>query len=571
MRHPNSRPLPLLALAAALGVAACTPDGGAPADSATVEGEAGGVLVIASPAPPSAVVPLRAQSLQARQIVDLVYDPLVEIGPELNTVGDAGFTPRLAERWTWAADSLSIAFHLDPRARWHDGRAVRAEDVRFTLDLARNPAAGSSDRSNLEAIDSVTVADSLTAVVWFGRKYPEQFYDAAGRLLVLPAHLWSGVRPDSLDASPRGAAPVGSGPFRFSRAEPRVLIELAANTEYHLGRPKLDRVIIRHATDPAAASSQLLAGEVDFYEALTPEHIALVATSPDVVARTGPGVAYAFLVFNQRDPRDNRLPHALFADRELRRAVTMLVDRETIAHSILDSLARGGIGPFPRGLSVADTTIRQLPYDPARAAAILDSLGWRDADGDGVRERGGRPLRFSVLVPTASAHRMKASLLLQEQLAKGGVQAELQTLDIQPFMGDLAARRFDAALDAWVLTDGSPAGTRNTWGSFGVNVNGGQNRGSYVNVAFDAQVDSGLATFDATARQAHFSRAYQIAVDDAPAIWLYDPKNAYGIHRRYQTPPMRPTGWWLDVRHWWIPTAERLPRDQAGLPTVAPR
>ena len=568
MRLPLSRPLPLLALAAALGAVGCG-DRATPDAPAAAEGDVGGVLVIASPAPPAAVVPLHAsRSIQARQIADLVYDPLVEIGPELNTMGDAGFTGRLAERWTWAADSLSIAFHLSPRARWHDGRPVTAADVRFTYELTKDPAAASSDRSTLAGIDSVTTTDSLTAVFWFARKHPEQFYDAGGRLLVLPAHLWRDVKPDSLDAAPHAAAPVGSGPFRFSRAEPGVLIELVANTEYHLGRPKLDRVIIRHATDPAAASAQLLAGEVDFYEALTPEHVALVAGTPDVVARIGPGVSYAYLVFNQRDAQGSGRPHPLFADRELRRALTMLVDRETIARSILDSLARGGLGPFPRGLSVADTTIRQIPFDTARAVAVLDSLGWRDANGDGVRERDGRPLRFTLLVPTSSAARVKAATILQQQLAAGGVAVELEQVDIQRFMGDFGGRRFDAALGAWVLNDGSPSGARNTWGSHGATLQGGQNTGSYMNVAFDAQVDSGLATFDMAARKRHFREAYQIAVDDAPAIWLYDPRNAYGIHRRFQTPPMRPAGWWLDVRRWWIPADQRLPRDQVGLPAA---
>jgi peptide/nickel transport system substrate-binding protein len=90
----------------------------------------GGTMVVAQPGEPATLLPPLAGLSIERQITDLLYDRLAEIGDDLNTVGDRGFRKQLADRWEWAADSLSIAFHLDPRARWHDGVPVRASAVR---------------------------------------------------------------------------------------------------------------------------------------------------------------------------------------------------------------------------------------------------------------------------------------------------------------------------------------------------------------------------------------------------------------------------------------------------------
>ncbi len=121
------------------------------------------------------------------QVEAQLFEKLAEVGMGLNTVGDAGFVPVLATGWTWAPDSLSIAFHIDPKARWHDGAPVTANDVRFTWQLYADSATGSLVRPLILSIDSVTVRDSLTAVVWFSRRTPEQFLDAAWQMRDPPA------------------------------------------------------------------------------------------------------------------------------------------------------------------------------------------------------------------------------------------------------------------------------------------------------------------------------------------------------------------------------------------------
>src|SRR4051812_48433687 len=149
----------------------------------------GGTIVISSSADADILFPPLTLSVQGRQVVDQVFDNLADIGPALNTVGDAGFTPRLADSWRWAADSLSVAFHINPKARWHDGAPVRADDVRYTFQLVKDTSLASPLSSNLDNVDSVSVPDSLIAVVWFHQRAPDAFFKAASPVAILPSHL----------------------------------------------------------------------------------------------------------------------------------------------------------------------------------------------------------------------------------------------------------------------------------------------------------------------------------------------------------------------------------------------
>lgn len=549
-----------------LALAACDRNAttGGPDDAAAGPPVDGGSLVWTVGGAPGSLLPLHLASIASKQIADLAYERLAEIRPSLNTIGSEDFDPMLARDWSWGPDSLSITFRLAPGARWHDGRPVTSRDVRFTIARYQDPAVGSNDGTYLKAIDSVTTPDSLTATFWFSRRYPEQFYDAAARASILPEHLLGDVRPDSLRFHAHATAPVGSGRWRVVRHEPGRIVELAANTEYHLGRPHLDRVVMTVAADPTTATTQLLTGEADLYEALRLENMGEVANSRTIVARVAPGMAYSFMAFNFRDPAAPSRPHPVLGDVAVRRALAMAVDRAGLVRGIMDSLGTVGAGPFPRSLPVADTTAPHPAFSTADAGAALDAAGWRDADGDGVREKDGRPLALRIIVPTSSALRQRLAVALQQQLKPAGVALEIATLELNAFMQEQNAGKFDLTLGSWVLTDGSPSGLRNTWGT-----RGAQNVGHYANPAFDAQVDSGNAAFDPAQRRAHFGRAFRIIAEDVPAVWLYEPHNALGISRRFVTPELRPTGWWLDLHEWWIPADRRTPRDAAAPTTVA--
>src|SRR5256714_9320419 len=195
--------------------------------------EPGGTLVISTTPDPGTLFPPLVARTQAKQITEQIHDYLADVGPEMNTLGEKGFRAQLTDGWRWSADSLSLAFHLNPRARWHDGKAVSAHDVQFTFVLNKNPELGGVFLSELTNIDSVTASDSLTAVFWFHRRSPTQFLDAAAQLLILPAHLLEKTALQSLREI--DAPIVGSGRFRIGRRDQGANVEIVADIAHYRG------------------------------------------------------------------------------------------------------------------------------------------------------------------------------------------------------------------------------------------------------------------------------------------------------------------------------------------------
>lgn len=522
----------------------------------------GGTLAISTGGDPDVLIPSLVQSVQAAQMTDMIYDRLANIGDSLNILNDKGFTPRLADHWTWSADSLSIAFHINLAAKWHDGLPVRSNDVRFTIASTKDSSLGSPVTALIMNIDSVSTPDSATAVYWFHARSPQQFYDAVYQLPIMPEHVWKNIPPAGWRASDAAKNPVGSGQYRFLRWIPRTAVELVADTTNYRGAPKLSRLIWSIAPDFNTALTRFLTGETDFFEQLRPENLPEVAKHPELRTKQYHALQYLFAQFNLRDPANHARPHPIFGNRELRRALTMATDRVTLVRSVYDSLALPALGPTVRAYPTTDPNLPQIPFDLPRARQILDSLGWRVRTSDSVRSRNGRPLKFTLSVPSSSKVRVRLAVLLQEQFRQAGVKMDVEQLDFPVLVEKNRKRAFDATIGLW-STQPSPGAVLGSWGTMGSRAASGNNFGSYESPVFDAYVDSALSSFDPAKRKSYFTTAYETIIQDAPAIWLAEPIPTVGYHSRLQLAPLRPDAWWAHITEWRIPVDKRIPRDNA--------
>ena len=547
----------IVLVVAAVGLTACF--GNEPARSS---GENGGTLVISVGGEPDVLFPPLSETTSAQIVENLVYDPLAEIGDSLSTVGDAGFKPRLAKSWTWAPDSLSIAFHIDSMAKWHDGVPVRSGDVKSTYRAYTDTASGSPFAVTLASIDSVTTPDSMTAVFWFKKRSPLQFFDAVYNMSILPGHLLKGVTGAGLRTSSLARTPVGTGRFRFVSWAPGSSLQLAADTSNYLGRPHLDRVVMTIAPDFNTALTRLVGGEADVLEQVPAASLPDIAKDTSLNRTLDPGLDYNFVQFNLKDPKQPGRPHKLFADRALRRALSEAVDRASIVKNVYDSLAFVALGPTVRAYPTTDTTLAPIGYSVDKAKHDLDSLGWKDSNGDGIRDRGGVPLEFTLEVPGSSKARSRMAVLIQEQLKQIGVKMNIDQLDFPAFISREGNRSFDAVFGGWHV-EASPGSIRQTWGSAG-SAKGGTNYGSYSNPSFDAEVDSALSAQTLAERRAHFTAAYRIIDEDAPAIWFAEPKRIMAVNRRIETGRLRADTWWANLADWKIPADKRIARDASA-------
>jgi peptide/nickel transport system substrate-binding protein len=378
----------------------------------------------------------------------------------------------------------------------------------------------------------------------------------------MPEHIWQSIPPAGWRASDAARNPIGSGQYRFARWIPRAAVELVADTSNYRGAPKLSRLVWSIAPDFTAAVTRFLSGETDFFEALRPENLADVAKNPELRTKQYHGLQYQFLQFNLRDPANHDRPHPILGNRELRRALTMATDRATLVRSVYDTLALTALGPTVRTYPTTDPNLTQIPFDLPRARQILDSLGWRVAGSDSLRSRNGRPLQFTLSVPSSSTPRVQMAVLLQEQLRRAGVKVNVEKLDFPVLIEKNRKRTFESWIGAW-STEPSPGSVLGSWGIGGSRATSGNNFGSYENPAFDANIDSALASFDQVKRKAYFTKAYETIIQDAPAIWLAEPLQSVGYHSRLQLATLRPDAWWAHIPEWSIPADKRIARDNA--------
>jgi peptide/nickel transport system substrate-binding protein len=319
-------------------------------------------------------------------------------------------------------------------------------------------------------------------------------------------------------------------------------------------------VIISNVADAGAGLTQLMAGQVDWIDIVPPAALGRVDSSATTKLVEYPGMAYVYMAMNGRDQRNPRAPHPIFGDVRVRRAVSMGVDRDAMLKNVFDARGRIAFGPYPKVL--ADTTVKPLGFDPAHAAALLDSAGWTKG-ADGMRSKNGRPLAFRLAVPSSSAARVRYAVMMQEQLKNVGVRVDIDQMDFGAHQAAGESGRYDASLIGWG-SDPSPGDLRQTWTQGGFPP-AGQNVVRYSNPVINAIADSMVATRD-PARMAELRRrAYQTIISDAPSIWLYDILTIGGSHERLQPGPIRADAWWSDLAEWWIPANARIERDRIGL------
>ena len=487
-----------------------------------------------------------ANSVGNLDVVDQLFLRLVELGPKLVTSGDHDFVPGLARSWT-RRDSTTLVFDLDPRARWHDGVPVTARDVVFTFGRAKNPDISPRVSDLLRPITSVTAEGDTRVVFRFARPYAEQLYDATYHVAPIPAHLLDSIPPDSVGHSSYATNPIGSGPYRWVRSVPGQFVELAAVPDFFLGKPKIDRVILRTAAEPAARINLLLSGQADAMDVVPPQFVERVASDTTLRLISVPSSTMGYLLFNQHDPKNRARPHPILADNRVRRAITLAIDRNQLVQAVFGSQGVVPYGPVSQMLWIRQRSPRAEGPNITEARRLLAASGWGDSDSDGSLDRDGRPLRLMLSLPNTSGIRRQMALLIQEQLRRIGVQVEIQQLEFPVYIERRSAGDFDVDFSA-ANQDPSPSGLTQSWTcTGGNNVAGYCNRGvdSLMQQAVRGQGDPGAV----------WVQALKQIEEDAAATFLYAPAFMYAVNRRFRSVTISPQSSWLTLRKWSVSPA----------------
>ncbi len=418
-----------LAASLVLGAAACTGSADRTASGAVLP-----TVVRTALSQDPASLSLLGKSDRTTEIVAYqITDSLVRYDPSLRLV------PRVAESWSWSADRTELQFRIRDGVRWHDGVAVTADDVVFTVERARDPVVENRTFAGLfRDLAAIDAPDPHTVRARFN--VPSHGALEAFLVPLLPRHV-AGKDADLLTGA-YARHPIGCGPFRFVAYLPGQQLELAANDDYWDGRPSIDRLVFRIYPDAATSYQALLGGELDLL--IVPATLWEEARSAAEQGRIG---AFSFSTLSVWPIVWNLAPTTpYFRDARVRQALIHALDREEFARTVGGGLARPGITTFHPDTVWADPGLQPRAFDRALAARLLDDAGWKDSDGDGVRDRDGVPFRFTLLLSTSPLQLLRQIAEWEQQSwATLGVVAEIRQVEWQRFRELRNAGHFDAA------------------------------------------------------------------------------------------------------------------------------
>jgi peptide/nickel transport system substrate-binding protein len=429
--------------------------------------------------------------------------------------------PYLAESWMWSADHTSLVLHIRHDVRWHDGVQTDGRDVQFTLDAARDPAAGYPRAAELSCLQTVAVQDLYTVTLGFCRPQTT-IPDVLTDLAILPDHLLRRTTHDARLTASFEDHPVGNGPFRFVEhvANRRWIFE--ANPDFPVqlgGPPKVHRLAVVVVDEATTKLAGLVDGELDV-AGINAMHAGVVRRVAQRAVLEYPLLLTYGLVWNT-----SRAP---FNDVRLRRALTMALDRRQMLDAYIYGFGVVADGPVPPSHPLA-APVPHISFDRAAARALLDSLGYGP---------GGHRLAFTLTTVGTSDNVLEQ--LIQADLAAVGADVRIRQLELGAF---LAAAQ----------------GTARDYDALVTGITGDLSLG-YLDALFDSrrldgplqyaqyrnpEVDRDLAAGD-------FDAVQRIVARDVPITFLYHARGIQGVNQRVHGIRMDLRGEMPTVAQWRI-------------------
>lgn len=504
------------------GEPAADPAGGGPV--------AGGTAVVALAGEPDALNSLIRGSSYAGIVLAELQDALAELGEDLQ------WSPRIASGWEIAPDRLSITYHLRPWV-WSDGDPLDAEDVVETFRLIRDERVASNLRGFYSAVSAVEAPDARTVIYHFSHAVPDPVTRSVHPLL--PAHRIRDLDPAGIRSWDLNHAPLSSGAFRLESWEHNRSLVLVRNGNYPGIPAHLERVVFRIVPEEASRVLALESGEVDLVDGLPPTVARRLAASDAVRIRETGGRRFYYLLWNLENP--------IFRDAATRRALSLAIDRERLLETLVLGYGSLAASCIPPAMWNHDAALAADPLDPARARDLLAGAGWRDDDGDGVLERDGTRLRFTVITKQGDPIRENGLVILRENLQAVGAELVPRVLEHATGLAKLREGAFDAYLgrfNANLYGDPSALVQSDPWGSY--------NFGHYANARVDSLVDLGLSLVDRREALPVWYRLQEELVGDPPAAYLFYPRQLVGVSSRLRdvrphmlSPVNNLTEWWI--------------------------
>lgn len=478
-------------------------------------------------AAPRAINPLYLSRDTDRDIARLVFSGL------LTYDGSGNITPDLAERYDISSDGKTYTAYLRKNALWHDGKSLTADDVVFTIARIQNPQYKSPVRANWQGVEAVKV-DAST--IRFTLRTPYAPFIENLTQGIIPKHLWEHVEPAQALLHELNMSPIGSGPYQFNRFKSKsdgslVWFALTRNPHYYREGPYLKDITLVFFNSEDEMIASLHRGEIEGFGPIASAHAEEVNRDRNtVLALATPRIFSVFFNAHQSPA---------LTEVSVREAIARALDRGKITE---EGSAGGAIGIdtlLPPFAQAVNQSISFPAYDPDRSRSLLDAAGWKDANGDGIRDKKIRdkkktkvvPLRFTLA--TGDAPELKrAAELIKQMLADVGIGVDIQEKSFTDLESSvIRPRAFDMLLFGQVY--GYEPDPFAFWHSSQIK-DPGLNVTLFADKKADKALEDARRATDRAIRDKKYQEFAAIAAQDMPAIPLYTQLYLYLLPRDIQ-------------------------------------
>ncbi len=467
----------------------------------------GGVLTEGILGSPRFVNPLLALSDADRDVTALTFAGLMGIGK------DGALVPVLASGYTVSDDGLVYTFTLRDTAKFSDGTSVTAEDVAFTVQKAQDPALKSPEYSNWVSIRA-EVIDART--VQFTLPKPYAPFLAETTLGVLPSRLWRNVPNDQFPFSPLMQRPVGAGPFKVVKVvtDSKGAVseyDLSAHKGFALGRPYLNEIRVRFFQTTTLLQGAYRSGRIDS---------AYGIDAPG--ALRAPYSRVFGIFFNKKE-------EPAFARLEVRKALSIAINRDHIVQNLLGGYATALIGPVSSGNGVVPPTLPPVETRTEDAKALLTSGGWKYDEESAVWRNEKEKLSLAAItIRTSNVPELKlVAEAVQSDWQALGVPTQLELYEPGDLTKDVIRPRAYAAL-LFGMVVGREQDLYAFWDSK-EQANPGLNIASYANSSVDILLERARSTSDQAKSIGYLQSASDKIASDYPAAFTHAPDFLYAV------------------------------------------
>ncbi|MGE0600442.1 MAG: ABC transporter substrate-binding protein [Dehalococcoidia bacterium] len=514
--HAQSRRTVILAIVLVVAVAAA-----AGALALRVSGNGGSVLSNQSsytegvPGTWQRVNPLFANANEVdADLSELIFSGLVRTGADGSVISDLASVPEISD------EGRTYTFKLRDNLRWHDGEPVTSRDVLFTVRVVTD-GDFSGDQTLAEGWRGADVEapDERTFVVHL-RQPSAPFLARSATMGILPEHLLGSVPVKDLKDAPFNAAPVGTGAYRVEALDSREA-RLVAYDRYHLGKPGIQRLVLRFYADDASAIRALQAGDVGgmfIANSPTQGQLSDLNSVKDTTTLQLQRSTQVLLYLNTSN--------TLFRDQRVRQAISFGVDRAEIVEKEFVGAATASSSPIAPQTWAYSPEYDATDQNLSQARVLLADAGWVPSPSTGILAKDGQEFRFTIRVDNDPI-RFAIANDISEQLNTLGIRASVSSTTFTVLHLDyLVPRRYEAALAVW--DQGPDPDPYFGWHSSQMGT-AGLNLANFEDPVTDELISKGRQSTDIEVRKDSYRQFQEIWQELVPGIVLAYPHSAYAF------------------------------------------